>query len=232
MNMIDVRNNSNATLRPARFYFAGGNTWFGSPTPTNDYPTFYAEYGNFNYLYFYIPSVNIYCRLRWTDGTNGQIRNTQFWRSYDGGITWKNQLDGGMGEIPHSPIPNVPCDCIVIERRTLPLPMYTGGTIVNLTNFTNPTTYDSSTQANTRQLDIIPSPFASQGKVKPNFLYYQSISKPIMMNYDTTGFPLRFSFSSTLDHKKEYLLPYGDNVQIILKLFKHDDADANTSDEE
>jgi hypothetical protein len=232
MNMIDVRNNSNATLRPARFYFAGGNTWFGSPTPTNDYPTFYAEYGEFNYLYFYIPSVNIHARLRWTGGTNGQIRNTQFWRSYDGGITWKNQLDGGMGEIPHSPVPNVPCDCIVIERRTLPVPLYNGGTIVNLTNFTNPTTYDSSTTTNTRQLSLIPKPLASPGNIKPIPLHYKSISKPIMFNYQTTGFPLRVSFNSTLDIKREYTLLYGDNVQLTLKMFKYDDNDNSSDDEE
>jgi hypothetical protein len=54
-------------------------------------------------------------------------------------------------------------------------------------------------------------------------LYYQSIAKPIMFNYSSVGVPINLSISSTLDHKKQFTLPFGDTVQLTLKIFKHDD---------
>ena len=225
LNLIDVHNNSNAVLRPARFWFALNNTYLPAASGTpNDYATFFADYGLITYMYFYIPSTNTYARLRWTSTANASIRATNFWTSSNGGLSWTASMTG----IPFAASGfTTPCDCFVIERSYFPVLMYNGGTVINLTNFTNPTSYDSTTKNHTEQFLTLPSPWSSSGRFQVNHsLYYQTVAKPIMFNFNKLSFPIRLSISPTLDRQKEYFLPYGDNLQLTLKLFKYDEKDA------
>lgn len=117
-----VRYPAPATYIPRRLWFADGNTFFPSYTTgqVNDYTTVFNKYGINTWVYFYIPSRNVYARLIWNNITSSIVRQTFFSSSVDG-VNWTSTGYASTNNIPYSGGGSAPTDCYEIDITTQPV---------------------------------------------------------------------------------------------------------------
>jgi hypothetical protein len=119
-----------------------------------------------------------------------------------------------------------------MQKTVFPISWFRSGTVVNIESLSQPTTYDSSTGDNTRQVLMLKSGYATSGSIKNNIPYYETIATPMMYNLNSTSCLIRMNLCSSSDPTKQLYLPYGDALQLTCKIFEKKDNKEKADDED
>lgn len=178
---------------PRRLWFADGNTFFPSNVGgnSNDYTALYNKYGQNSWMYFYVPSVNVFARLYWNNITSSIVRQTWFSSSSNGGLTWSADSNASGIGIPYSGGATIPCNFFEVEN--LRFPQSAPGIAVYMMGSNSANQVPFTTTKRAIPTMTFYNPYSSNGNVATDTLYSSNLT---VFTPNTTKFGVTSSESS------------------------------------